>query len=156
MLSAGLSAAAQNRGNVEATINTKRVSINYGRPALQGRDMLAWAKPGTVWRLGMNEATEIASAGTLVVSGKELKPGEYSLWAKMTGPNAWVLAFHPRTGIWGQPELVSGFVAELPLKVERIATPVERLTIQLADSSGQAALTIQWGHTQLSGNFDVR
>src|SRR5687768_9520887 len=112
MLALVLPAMAQQRSRAEATVNSKRVTIEYGRPAIQGRDMLALAKPGTVWRIGMNEATEIESAGTLVVGGKELSPGKYSLWARMTGPDAWVLAFHPQTGIWGQPELTSGYVAE--------------------------------------------
>ena len=151
-----LPAFAQNRGNIETTINAKRVTINYGRPALQGRDMLSQAKPGTVWRLGMNEATEIESGGTLVVGGKELQPGRYSLWARMTAPNTWVLAFHPQTGIWGQPELTSGYIAEMPLKVETIGTPVERMTINLAENAGQGALTVLWGNTQLSGSFGVR
>jgi hypothetical protein len=149
-------AIAQSRATAEATINGKRVGIHYGRPALQGRDMLSQARPGTVWRLGMNEATEIESLGTLMIAGKELAAGRYSLWAKMTAPNAWVLAFHPQTGIWGQPELTSGFIAEMPLAVEKISPPVERVTIELADRSGQAALTIQWGDTRLSGRFEVR
>ena len=40
--------------------------------------MLAQATPGTVWRVGMNEATEITTDGTLVVDGKELKNGKYT------------------------------------------------------------------------------
>lgn len=151
-----LPALAQNRGTAETTVNAKRVRINYGRPALQGRDMLSQARPGTVWRLGMNEATEIESAGTLVVGGKELAPGKYSLWAKMTAPNTWVLAFHPRTGIWGQPELTTGYAAEMPLKLDRTPAPVERVTINLAQNAGQAAITVQWGSTQLSGSFGVK
>ena len=149
-------AMAQGRGNAQATVNGKRVAINYGRPALQGRDMLSQATPGTVWRLGMNEATEIETSGTLVIAGKELRPGKYSLWAKMNGPNAWVLAFHPQTGLWGQPELKSGYIAELPLKLDRTTAPVEVLNIALADKAGEAAVTIQWGATQLTGTLGVK
>jgi hypothetical protein len=149
-------AMAQGRGNAQATIKGNRVAINYGRPALQGRDMLSQAQPGTVWRLGMNEATEIETTGTLIIAGKELKPGKYSLWAKMNGPNAWVLAFHPRTGLWGQPELKSGYIAELPLKLDRIPNPIETLNIALTDKAGDAAVTIQWGTTQLTGTLGVK
>jgi hypothetical protein len=149
-------ALSQSRSTAEVTVNSKRVAIHYGRPALQGRDMLSQAKPGTVWRLGMNEATEIETAGTLVVAGKELMPGRYSLWAKMTGPNAWVLGFHPQTGIWGQPELTSGYVAEMPLSVEKTSPSAERMTIDLSPRNGQAALVVKWGDTQLTGTFGVR
>ena len=56
VLGLAIACAAQQakRGTAEATINGKKVSISYGRPSLQGRDMLAQATPGTVWRVGMN------------------------------------------------------------------------------------------------------
>src|SRR5690349_25044357 len=107
-------AFGQGRGKTEATVKGKKVSIDYGRPALQGRDMIGMARPGMIWRLGMDDATEIQTAGTLVVGGKELQPGKYSLWARKTGDTQWVLAFHPKTGIWGEPAPTSGYIAELP------------------------------------------
>jgi hypothetical protein len=156
LLAVCVPAEAQDRASAEAVINGKQVIIDYGRPALQGRDMLSQARPGTVWRLGMNEATEIETTGTLVVGRAELKPGRYSLWARMTAPDAWVLAFHPRTGIWGQPELRSGYLAELPLRLEKTPASAERVTIGLAGNGGQALLTVHWGNTRLSGAFGVR
>ena len=43
----------QSRGKTEATVKGKKITIDYGRPALQGRDMIGMARPGMVWRLGM-------------------------------------------------------------------------------------------------------
>src|SRR5688572_15651499 len=87
LLLAALPAIAEQgaRGKAEATIKGKKITIDYGRPALQGRDMIGMAKPGMVWRLGMDEATQLETNGTLVVAGKEVKPGKYTLWAKKTG-----------------------------------------------------------------------
>lgn len=155
MLGTGLLAQNAARATTEATIKGKSVKVTYGRPALRGRDVLALAKPGMVWRLGMNEATEIQSAGDLTVGGKTLKAGKYSLWAKKTDA-AWVLAFHPQTGVWGQPELTSGYVAEVPLAVGKAAQSADLLTISVADNKGQAALKIHWGTTELSTSFDVK
>ena len=146
----------QGRGKAEATIKGKKISIDYGRPSLQGRDMLGLAKPGMVWRLGMDEATEIQTAATLVVAGKELKPGKYTLWAKKTGAMDWTLAFHPMTGVWGDPPLENGYVAQTPLKQERAQNSSERLTISIADKAGDAAITIRWGTAQLTGTFGVK
>lgn len=152
-----LAATAQDRGAAEATIKGKKIKIDYGRPSLRGRDMLSMAKVGDVWRLGMNEATEIQSTGDLVVTGKTLKAGKYSLWAKKTGANQWILAFHPQTGMWGDPPVTSGYVAELPLKMDKAASSAEQLTINVApDKSGDAALTIHWGTSQLTGTFGVK
>src|SRR6185436_1645700 len=119
----------QSRGKSEATVKGKKITIDYGRPALQGRDMIAMAKPGMVWRLGMDEATEISTNGTLVVGSKEVKAGKYTLWAKKTGATQWILGFHPQTGVWGEPALETGYVAELPLKLDRAASSAERLSI---------------------------
>ena len=145
-----------NRGKTEATVKGKKISIDYGRPALQGRDMIGMARPGMVWRLGMDEATEIQSTATLVVGGKELKPGKYSLWARKTSPTDWVLAFHTKTGVWGDPPLENGYSAELPLKLDKAPTSTEQLTINLADKAGDAAITIKWGTAQLSGTVGVK
>lgn len=144
------------RGKAEATINGKKITIDYGRPSLQGRDMLSQAKPGMVWRLGMNQATQIESEGDLMIGGKTLPAGKYSLWAKKTGDKNWVLAFHPKTGIWGSPEMTEGYVAELPLTMDTAKDSAEQLTISLADMKGKASIKIQWGTALLSGSFGVK
>lgn len=154
---------AQNRGNksdergtAEATINGKKISINYGRPSLKGRDLLAQATVGTVWRVGMNEATEISSTGDLIVDNKELKAGKYSLWVRKTGDNSWTLAFHPKTGIWGAPPQREGYVAEMPLKLDTAKDSAEQLVITLEEKSGAAEINIHWGTALLHGTFGVK
>jgi hypothetical protein len=107
------------RGTATATVNGKKITIDYGRPSLGGRDVLSLAQTGTVWRLGRDKATEIETAGDLVIGDKVLKAGRYSLWAKKTGADTWVLAFHPKTGVWGAPALKEGYAAELPLQVTK-------------------------------------
>ena len=144
------------RGKAEATINGKTITIDYGRPSLQGRDMLSQAQTGMVWRLGMNQATQIETTGDLMVGGKTLPAGKYTLWAKKVGDKNWVLAFHPKTGIWGQPEMTEGFVAELPLTMTTAKDSAEQLVISLADMKGKAGIKIQWGTALLSGSFGVK
>lgn len=150
------SAQNANRGAAEATIKGKKITIDYGRPSLKGRDIFSMVQPGMVWRLGMNAATNIETAGDLMVAGKEVKAGKYTLWAKKTGADTWTLNFHPKTGVWGAPELKDGFIAELPLKMEKVADSAEQLTISLADNKGKAAVKIHWGTAALTGSFDVK
>ncbi|HZS44584.1 MAG TPA: DUF2911 domain-containing protein [Blastocatellia bacterium] len=159
--------AQTDRGTAEATINGKKVTISYGRPsingpALKGKDLFTVAPVGTVWRLGRNEATTIESTGKLVVAGKELEPGKYTLWAKKTGDDSWVIGFHPTTTqpngkpLWGVPELKEGYVAELPLKPEKAKDTAELLTISLKPAKNQAELVIHWGGVEQSGMFGVK
>jgi len=158
LLLAALPAIAEQggRGKAEATIKGKKISIDYGRPVLQGRDMIGMAKPGMVWRLGMDEATQLETTATLLVAGKEVKPGKYTLWAKKTGETQWILGLHPQTGVWGAPELTSGYVAEIPLKLEKATSSAEQLSINVADRAGEAAITIRWGTAQLTGSLGIR
>jgi hypothetical protein len=158
VLCAAIPACAQMNGErqtSEVTIKGKKLSVNYGSPNLNGRDVFTLAPVGMVWRLGKNQATEITTTGDLTVGGKTVKAGKYSLWAKKTGENSWVLAFHPKTGIWGDPVMKEGYVAELPLKVEKAGDATEQLNISLVDMSGKAGIQIHWGTAVLVGAFDV-
>ena len=156
-LLAGSPALAQNeRGTAEAIINFQTVRIDYGRPNLYGRDVLSIARVGQIWRLGADQATEIESTGNLVVAGKELKAGRYSLWAWKTGEGQWVLAFHPTTGVWGDPPLTDGFVAETPLRTDPAASTAEQLSIELRAQGQDAVIEIHWGSALLTGSFRVR
>ena len=148
--------AQENRGTTEVTVKGKKISINYGRPSLKGRDLLSMAPVGTVWRLGMNEATQIATAGDLMVGGKAVPAAKYTLWLKKTGDNSWTLNFHPKTGVWGVPELKEGYVAELPLKFEKAGDSAEQVTITLSENKGNAVIKIQWGTLLLGGSMGVK
>jgi Protein of unknown function (DUF2911) len=143
------------RGTASLTIKGTEISISYGRPSLQGRDLLSQMKSGMVWRTGVNQATEIQTTGDLVINGHDLKAGKYTLWTKKTGDDTWALMFHPKTGIWSLPEMKEGFVAELPLKHETDKHSEEQVKITLAEGEDKAVITIAWGTSRLIGAFDV-
>ena len=143
------------RGTADVGIGNKKISIDYGRPSLRGRDMLSQATVGTVWRLGMNKATHIETSGDLSVAGKVVKAGKYTLWAKKTGATTWTLGFHPKTDVWGAPELIDGYIAELPLTQSKASDSAEQLTITLSESKRGCMIKIQWGTALLTGSFDV-
>jgi hypothetical protein len=156
LLAAGVLAQG-GRGKAEATIKGANISIDYGRPALGGQaSRLGEATDGMIWRLGMNKATHLETSRDIVVGGKELKAGKYTLWARKVSGNNWQLLFHPKTDVWGAPELKEGFIAELPLKYEKGKSAVDQLTITLAETKGKAGVTVQWGVDVLSGAFDVK
>lgn len=152
--------AQDNRGTAEVTIKGKKVSIDYGRPHL-GSHGMSELPSGGVWRLGMNQATRIETAGDLSAGAQSVKAGKYTLWVKKTGEN-WTLAFHPKTEaangnpLWGAPPQTAGFVAEFPLKLEKAKDSADQVTISLAEAKGKGWIKIQWGSDLLSGSFDVK
>lgn len=152
--------AQDNRGTAEVTIKGKKVSIDYGRPHL-GSHGMSELPSGGVWRLGMNQATRIETAGDLSAVAQSVKAGKYTLWVKKTGEN-WTLAFHPKTEaangnpLWGAPPQTAGFIAEFPLKLEKAKDSADQVTISLAEAKGKGWIKIQWGSDLLSGSFDVK
>jgi hypothetical protein len=143
------------RGTAQVTVEGKRIVITYGRPDLEGRNLIGFARPGMVWRLGQNEATEISTDVPLMVGGKQLNAGKYSLWARKTGETTWTLAFHPRNGIWGLPEMRDGFIAEAPLTQETAPNSRDILNIALTSSGKNVNIEIHWGTAKLVGTFQT-
>src|SRR5262245_15157305 len=153
-------AFAQGRGTAEATIKGKKISIDYGKPPL-GTHSVSELPTGGVWRLGMNEATRIETAGDLVVGGKTVKAGKYTLWVRRTGEKTWTLAFHPKTegqngrALWGAPPQTEGFIAETPLTMSTDKTSADQLVISLTGAGAKATIKIHWGTAVLTGSFNV-
>jgi hypothetical protein len=158
---AAVAVAQGNRGAAEVTIKGKKISIDYGRPHLGGHGV-SELPAGAVWRLGMNEATRIETAGDLGIGSQTLKAGKYTVWVKRAGENGWILAFHPKTEgqngrrLWGEPAMTEGFVGELPLKLEKAKDSADQVTISLAEAKGKGWIKIQWGTDLLIGSFDVK
>src|SRR5712691_971224 len=76
----------------------KWIEITYGRPIKRGRDL--WGSGASygrqlnngapVWRAGANVSTRLRTEVPLVVNGKTIAPGEYSLFIDLK-PNNWTL-----------------------------------------------------------------
>lgn len=146
-----------NRGTAEAMINDKKIVIDYGRPPLGGRDRMSEVTQGMVWRLGMNEATNIDTQGALTFGSVEVPAGKYGLFAKNIGPNDWKLLFNSVAEQWGAfNHDPSKDVAEIPLTYSSMEDSTERLTISLAATQGAGGeITIVWGTHKLSVPFEV-
>jgi hypothetical protein len=86
-----------------ATVAGSTITINYSSPAVKGRkiwgDLVPYDK---VWRLGANEATLFETSKDIMVEGKKLPAGKYTLYA-IPGENEWTFIFNSNTksGLWG-------------------------------------------------------
>ena len=83
------------------TVAGATITIDYSSPAVKGRkiwgDLVPYDK---VWRLGANEATIFETSKDIMVEGKKLPAGKYSLYA-IPGENEWTFIFNSKTGQWG-------------------------------------------------------
>jgi hypothetical protein len=77
------------------------VTINYSSPAVKGRQVLGGLVPyDKIWRAGANEATTFETDKDIMVEGKKLPAGKYSLFVQAS-ENEWIFIFNSQTGMWG-------------------------------------------------------
>src|SRR6476619_4117074 len=82
-------------------IGEANVTITYGSPSVKGRKIWGGLVPyDKVWRAGANEATQIETDKDLIVEGKKLPAGKYSLYT-IPGEKEWQVIINVQTGQWG-------------------------------------------------------
>ena len=138
------------RGEAKATVAGKSVAIDYGRPTLQGRDMLAKAAVGTPWRMGADSPTMLKTAAELTFGqGVKVPPGEYVLTATKTGEDAWQM----------DVKKADGSSMAVPLASKSLSESVEMFTIELTGDKAdknKGELSLKWGTKALTTGFTAR
>ena len=149
-------APSGNRGTVEITLAATQISLNYGRPVLQGRDMLSQLQDGQIWRLGMNDATTFETDSDLTLGGTVIQTGRYSIWAKKVSSNDWRLIFNSVPEVWGLEHNPASDIAEIGLETSDLAETVEQFTIELHPiDDGNAEILMKWATIQLRLAFNI-
>jgi hypothetical protein len=109
------------------TVSGSMITINYSSPAVKGRKIWGELVPyDKVWRLGANKATIFETSKDIMVEGKKLPAGTYSLYA-IPGEKEWTFIFNSKTGQWGIKN--DGSTTEDP------ANDVLRVTVKSEKSS---------------------
>ena len=153
---AAMSGAQETRGQAKATMGQGSLTIYYGRPSLQGRDMLAQASPGTVWRLGSGEATRLVTDADLVVGELDVPKGQYSLFAKRLDDKNWRLIVNEQVGQEGTEYDATRDLGSTPLAWETKNDSTEQFTIGIVGTGGGGELRFIWGANVLKTNFEVQ
>ena len=147
--------AQGNRGKAELATDAGSITIDYGRPALKGRDMLSKLSVGDTWRMGSNQATILTTSSELVFGSVRVPKGSYSLWLKRVAENDCQLVFNSETGQWGTRHDPAKDVAQVPMKKETLSSSVEVFTIDLKGAQDGGSLITSWGTTQLTADFRI-
>jgi len=155
----------------------KWIDIVYGRPLLRGRE----AFPGTgaeygkvtyagapVWRAGANASTRLKTEVPLMIGGKMVPTGEYSLFIELKSPKEWTLIVSnwaaaqkfneaSKDALYGAFEYTADKdVTRAAMKVEVYPFRVEQLTwefLDVTDAGGRMAVV--WDKNMASIPFSV-
>jgi hypothetical protein len=153
----------------------KWVEVTFGRPIKRGRDVFGSganygkvANPDApVWRAGANVSTQLKTELPLVINGKTIAPGTYTMFIDLK-PNNWTLIvsnwkaqadYDPnnKTEIWGAYGYTPDKdIVRAPMKVETLPHSHEELSWEFLDVSDAAGtLAIMWDKTMASVPFKV-
>jgi hypothetical protein len=73
----------------------KKISVYYGSPSVKGRTIWGDLVPyNVVWRTGANEATYVDISQDMLVQGKSLPAGKYSLFTIPKESGSWTVIFN--------------------------------------------------------------
>jgi len=129
----------------------KTIKTDYSSPRMKGRKIYGELVPfGKVWRTGANEATTFVTSSDVVVGGKTVPAGSYTLFTVPTA-DKWTLIVNKKTGEWGIPyKYESDEVARVDMKVSSLPSPVENFTISYEKSGKGCTLQLDWETTRAS------
>jgi hypothetical protein len=140
-------AQANPRGEAKLTLAGKAIAIEYGRPSLKGRDMLARAEVGEAWRMGADAATRLKTEAELSFGSVVVPKGEYVLTATKLAEDEW------RLNVTGPDKSA---VAEVLLAAASLDESVETFTIELTGSKDQGTFLMTWGKQAFSAPFKAK
>jgi Protein of unknown function (DUF2911) len=135
----------------------KSIKTDYSSPRLRGRKMIGEHEPyGKVWRNGANEATTFVTSTDLMVGGKSVPAGSYTLFV-IPYPDKWTLIINKKTGEWGIPyKYESDELARVDMKLSTLPSSVEDFTIAYEKTGTGCTLTESWATTKASVDIKAK
>ncbi|MFT6442457.1 MAG: hypothetical protein ACJASM_002003 [Salibacteraceae bacterium] len=131
----------------EALVGKSKVTITYSSPSVKGRTIFGDLVPfDKVWRTGANEATTIETSGEIMIGGKKLKAGKYSVFTIPT-KDKWTVILNSVSDQWGayKHDLAMDLFRVMTNKVETIEAK-EQFTITVENGM----LSFVWATSKAS------
>jgi hypothetical protein len=133
------------------------IKTDYSSPRMKGRKVYGGLVPyGEVWRTGANEATTFVTSADVVVGGKTVPAGSYTIFT-VPAADKWTLIVNKTTGEWGIPYKYEGNeLARVDMNLSKLDAPVENFTIAYDKSKSGCVLRIDWETTRAAVNISAK
>ena len=135
----------------------KTIRTNYSSPRMKGRRIYGDLVPfGQVWRAGANEATTFVTSSDVVVGGRTVPAGSYTIFT-IPAADKWVLIINRKTGEWGIPyKYETDELARVDMTVSKLPAPIENFTIGYDKSASRCTLRVDWETTRASVDLTAK
>ena len=156
----------KDRGVATLKLGEGNVSIDYGRPAVAGRDIAKMIEPGMEWRMGSNAPTTLSSDINLKFGDKTVPKGKYVLKAKLIEAGQWHLMIYKEKDVVADVPLTLGKNSqpvelvtiklektEIPMSLEKNPKNSQKLTVKGMENGDGGKFTLEWGTLNLSTTF---
>ena len=146
------------KATVMQAVGLTDVEVVYSRPSAKGRVVFGNLIPfGKVWRTGANENTTVSFSDDVVIDGKTLKKGKYSLYT-IPKIESWEIIFYKTTDNWGNPEewKEENVALRATVKPETLSKSVETFTMGISGLDNNFAfLEMYWENSYAAVKFEV-
>jgi Protein of unknown function (DUF2911) len=140
------------RGTVTQRVAFTDISIEYGRPTARGRALFGALVPwDSVWHPGADSATQITVSQDVMIEGRPLSKGTYTIWLIPRAQGPWTFVLNRTTGIQHTP--YPGATTDAlridvtPDEASRLESVTYLFPMVLRDA---AQLRLQWGTTGIT------
>ncbi len=129
------------------------ITATYSRPSKKGRLLFGLEKDNAlvpydkVWRTGANEATVVEFNQDVLVAGKLVKAGAYSLWT-IPGPGKWKVIINKETGQWGTNYNDGQDILRQDIDIRIRPEVAERFTIYFEEQPKGVNMILRWDQTE--------
>jgi hypothetical protein len=129
----------------------KMIVVNYSSPRIRGRKIFGGLVPfGEVWRAGANEATTFVTNSDVVVGGKSVPKGSYTLFTFPTR-DMWQLIISKQTGEWGIPYPGEQYdFARVAMNLSKLSATLQNFTISFDPAGTTCTMKLDWELTRAS------
>ena len=137
------------RGSVTQNVAFTTIAVSYGRPVARGRALFGALVPwDSVWHPGADSATRVTFSRDVLVEGKPLHSGEYSLWLIPREREPWTVIFSRAAHVFHKPYPGARFeVLRVDVTPEQ-ASQMESFAIYFPSVlRDEAVMQLHWGTT---------
>lgn len=151
------------------------IDITYGRPIKRGRDLFGpsdypdfLSDGADVWRAGANVSTQLKNEVPIVMGGKTIAPGTYTVFIDLKVDDTWtlILSSWPAQTTYDEKNKAAIYgaygytpdrdVVRAPMQVEQLSHSFDQLSWQFLDMTDQGGrLAVIWDKKLASVPFTV-